>query len=371
MTNYTDGGIPKRELTLQYQPLGNLQSETEPETDKDTPSVAGGTEVKLYAETIKEIFQKEPTTIPIQKSKESHFEGDKTQIVDTMKAKHKFEISAWVYSNKQGKHSLDSDVLKPGTNGEEAQISNDKLKAKEFGQSIPLGDTGIKYDSETVTNTSQSTTLKRGFESGIVGVDTTNNVFVVAGDETSVLSGGDDLYVTELDADGNPTGNDGAYTVSSASYDSTNDETDITVNEDVSSSSTAGVLAANDYEMNYSKGKIKFLDTGNINTTTEETTVLGRTIATTTVISDELQISYTFDASAQNIARLVRRMSQLGNPFVMRLDEKDLSLDGTDTTFEDAHDFLVIPKKVSIAAKSEKPDEYKLELELRKGTIDL
>jgi len=284
MTNYTDGGIPERELTLQYQPLGSLAGESEPETDKDTPSVAGGTEIKLYAETIKEIFQKEPTTIPIQKGQDNHFEGDKTQIVDTMKAKHKFEISAWVYSNRQGRHSLDDSLLV--NDGTEAQITSDALKAREFNQFIPLGDTQIKYDSETVENTTQGTTLNRG----------------------------------------------------------------------------------TDYEINYSRGEIKFLDDGAINTTTEETKILGQTIDTTTVISDELQISYTFKADAQNIARLVRRMSQLGNPFVMRLDKDEYSASGTE---EDAHDYLVIPKKVSIASKSENPAEYKLELELRKGTIDL
>lgn len=366
MAEYTDG-IPKRELTLQYQPLGDLADPAE--TDKDTPSVAGGTEIKLYAETIKEIFQKEPTTVPIQKGQGNHFEGDKTLIVDTLKAKHKFEISAWVYSNKNGKHSLDDSILSSG--GEEAQITtSDKLAASEFNQFVPLGDTGIKYDSETLENATQSTTLKKGFRDGVLSVDTTNNVFVVDGDRTGVLANGDDLFVTELASDGTTTGNHGAYTVSSVSYNSTGDETSITVNETVSSTSTDGVLAANDYQMNYSRGEIKFFDTGGIATNTETTEFLGQTINTTTVISDELQITYTFDASAKNIARLIRRMSQLGNPLVMRLDKEDLSLDSSNTVFEDAHDYLVIPKKVSIGTKSEKPDEYKVELELRKGTIE-
>jgi len=292
MTNYTDGGIPQRELTLQYKPLGELAGADDPETDSDTPSVAGGTEIKLYAETVKEIFEKEPTTIPIQKGQDNHFEGDKTQIVDTMKAKHKFEISAWVYSNRQGKHSLDDSILI--NNGEDAAISNDKIKVEEFNQSIPLGDTQIEYGKETVTRISDSEEL-----------------------------------VAEQDATG-----DG------------------------------------DYVMNYSRGEIRFKDTGptTINTTDKKTEFLGQTISTTTVISDEFKISYTFNADAQNIARLIRRMSQLGNPFVMRLDKNEYS---AATDEEDAHDYLVIPKKVSIASKSETPAEYKIELELRKGTIDL
>lgn len=285
MAEYTDGGIPKRELTLQYKPLSDFG-----ETDADTPSVAGGTEITLYAETIKEIFQKEPTTIPIQKGQDNHFEGDKTLIVDTLKSKHKFEITAWVYSNKNEKHSLDDSILTSG--GDEAQISTeDKLSVNEFDKAIPLGDTGIKFDSETVTRVSDGTVLDR--------------------------DGGD-------------------------------------------------------YDMNYARGEITFKDGGptTINTTTETTEFLGQTINSTTVISDEFQITYTFDASAKNIAKLIRRMSQLGNPLVMRLDKEDLSLEGSNTTFEDAHDYLVIAKKVAISSKSEKPAEHKLELELRKGTIE-
>lgn len=286
--------MPKRELTFQYQPLGELVDETDPETDADTPSVAGGTEVKLFAENIKEIFQKEATTIPIQKGQDNHFEGDKTQILDTMKVKHKFEVTAWVYSNKNGKHSLDDSILV--NNGTEAQISNDQIKVREFDQFIPLGDTQIKYDSETVTRISDGKVLEPEHQDA--GTDT------------------------------------------------------------------------GDYEMNYSRGEIKFKDTGptSITTTTEDTKILGQTINTTTVISDEFKISYTFKADAKNIARLVRRMSQLGNPFVMRLDKDSYSApDGE----EDAHDFLVIPKKVTVVSQASKPDEYKLELELRKGTIDI
>jgi len=364
MTQYSDG-IPEREITLQYQPLGALQDPDDPETDVDTPSVAGGTEIKLFAETIKEIFQKEPTTVPIQRGQDSHFEGDKTLIVDTLKAKHKFEITAWVYSNKQGKHSLDSSIQI--NNGEEAQITSDKISAEEFNKYIPVGDTGIKYDSETVQNNSQSTDLERGFDKKVVDVvsNASPSSFTVPGDVTNVLTGGvspaDTLRVV------NSTGNDGLYTVSAVSYSSGDDTTTIEVSENVPDNTADGRVHANDYEMNYSRGEIKFFDTGGLNTTTETTEFLGQTINTTTVISDEIQINYTFDARAQNVARLIRRMSQLGNPLVMRMDKNEYSARSGE---KDSHDYLVIPKKVSISGKSDKPDEYKLELELRKGTIE-
>jgi len=272
-----EDGIPERELTLQYKPLTDFG-----ETDVSTPSVADGTEIKLFAESIKEIFQKEPMTQAIQKGPDNHFEGDKTLITDTLDAKHTFEITAWVYSNKNGKHSLDSSIL--SNNGTEADTTTETIQANEFNKYVPLGDTGIKYDSENV-QTSDGTNLEKG----------------------------------------------------------------------------------TDYEMNYDRGEIKFLDAGQIDSTQETTSIGPIDLGTRTVISDDFEINYTFDASANNIARLVRRMSQLGNPFVMRLDKNEFTAPSGQ---ESGRDYLVIPKKVQIVSKSEKPDEYKLELELRKGTIE-
>lgn len=269
--------IPERELTFQYQPLTDYG-----ETDVNTPSVANGTEIKLYAQSIKEIFQKKPMMQAIQKGPENHYQGDKTLITDTLDAKHTFEITAWVYSNKQGEHSLDSSILK--NNGTEAEITTDTIKANEFDKFIPLGDTGIKYGSETV-QTVDGTSLTRG----------------------------------------------------------------------------------TDYEMNYSRGEIKFLDAGQINSTQERTSIGPINLGTRTVISDDFEITYTFDASANNIARLIRRMSQLGNPFVMRLDKQEFTAPSGEVN---GRDYLVIPKKVQIVSQSSKPDEYKLELELRKGAIN-
>jgi len=291
MVEFSDGGIPKRKLTLQFQPLGELVDKDDPETDADTPRVADGTEIELYAETVKEIFQKEPTYIPIQRTTDGHYQGDKTQVVDSMKTKHKFEIAAWVYSGKQGRHSLSDDVL--SQDRDRGQVTSDKLKVREFDKFIPLGDTEILKDSEDVINTT----------------------------------------------DGNKT-----------------------------------LTRGDDYEMNYAKGEIKFLSNGSLDNdaskTTETTEILGFQISETEVISDDIEIDYEFNVDANNIGKLIRRMSQLGNPLVMRLDEKDLSLP-SDNEFREAHNYLVVANKVTIAGKSEKPDETKLELELRKGSVDI
>jgi len=350
MTSFQDG-IPERELTFQYKPLTSFG-----ESPK-TPSVADGTEVKIFAESIKEIFQKEPMTQAIQKGPENHFEGDETLVSDTLNAKHTFEITGWVYSNKNGKHSLDNSIL--SSNGEEAQISTDTVQAEEFNKFMPLGDTGIKYDSESVSIEGGSS-LKRGFRKNIASVATSADRFIVNGDETDVLADGDSIRVADTSAD--PVTYT-SYTVDSAAFNG--DETEINVREDVTDTS-GDKLAANDYGMNYDKGEIRYFDNGNIDTIQKTTEFYGYPIFTRTVISDKFEITYTFDASANNIARLVRRMSQLGNPFVMRLDKSEF----TAASGEGARDFLVIPKKIQIVGKSEKPDEYKLEMELRKGTIE-
>lgn len=291
MTNFSDGGIPKRKFTLQYQPLSEILDEG----DKDTPSVADGKEITLFVETVEEIFQKEPTYIPIQRTGSGHYQGDKTQVVDSLKCKHKFNITAFVYAGKQGRQSLPDDILEPG-NKDKANVTDDFLKVKEFDKFIPLGDTGILVGSETVRNTTKGEDLVKG----------------------------------------------------------------------------------TDYDIDYAKGQIRFrretLDdpnqTDSFNISQETTEILGKTISSTTVISDDIKINYSFRNDANNVGKLIRRMSQLGNPLVMRMDEKDLSK-LTDNEDNRAQGFLVVPNKVTIKGKSEKPDETKIELELRKGTPDV
>ncbi|AFH22345.1 hypothetical protein OSG_eHP23_00080 [environmental Halophage eHP-23] len=95
----------------------------------------------------------------------------------------------------------------------------------------------VKYEPEgfggtvdTLISNEQSSAQK------IVDVDTANDVFVVAGDQTDVLEVNQAIEVVKS------TGNDGTYTISSLSYDSTNNETDISVSENVSDSTADGVI---------------------------------------------------------------------------------------------------------------------------------
>lgn len=68
----------------------------------------------------------------------------------------------------------------------------------------------------------------------ITAVDTTNEILTVAGDQSVRFDAGESLTVS------GSTGNDGAYSVASVAYDSTNDVTNITVNEDVTNTTADG-----------------------------------------------------------------------------------------------------------------------------------
>lgn len=293
--NITDGGIPERTLTLQYRPLP-----TEPE--RNTPSVADGFEIKLYAESIKEVFKKEPQFQSINKGPDQHFKGDKTLVIDTMKAKHTFEISAYVYargdqddSRPGGKiiHSLPpfrspADPTKDShlRNGDgTATITTDTIKVGEFGEAQPLGDSGVIFDSETVSGTSTGT-LTRGTD-----------------------------------------------------YNIDYDRGEITIQDGALNSNTEKV-----------KGPFGFVDLGD-----------------RTIINEDITVDYDFEVTAQNIASQIVRMAQLGNPMVMRLDQKTSTAPSGESS---ARGYLVTPKSVNIVSESENPDVFKIELELRKGETD-
>jgi hypothetical protein len=70
----------------------------------------------------------------------------------------------------------------------------------------------------------------------ITDVDTSNDVFTVNGDQTNTLVVNQSILVE------NSTGNDGTYTITNLNYDSNNNETEITVNENVSSSTADGYI---------------------------------------------------------------------------------------------------------------------------------
>lgn len=260
--------------------------------DLQTPSVAEGTEIKLFAESIKEVFQKESMTQSIQKGPETHFKGDKTLINDTLDTKHTFEISAWVYDDKQGKDSLNDDLTSFINIGTEknpnpirvGQPASQLIQAQEFNTFIPLGNSEIVYDTENV-ETAGGTDLDRG----------------------------------------------------------------------------------TDYEMNYSRGEIKFFNTSKIDTAEQSTNFGGIEISSRQVINEGFKVSYDFSARANNIARLIRRMSQLGGTLVMRLDETPVT---APTGEKRSRGYAVTANKINITGQSEKPDEFKLEMELQKGTTE-
>lgn len=286
--NVTKGGIPERTLTLQYQSLND-------EEPGNTPSVAGGNQIKLYAESIKEVFKKEPQFQSIQKGTDNHFEGDETLVIDTMNAKHTFEITAYVYAKGDDgqsdgskiTHSLPPFDTRAGSgdlrNGDgTATVTDDKIPVAGFGKAQPLGDSGIIYDTETVSGTS-----------------------------TGELSRGDDYSIDYSRGQ-------------------------ITIKE--------GAVKSSKKQIN---GPFGVIDLGE-----------------RTVIDEDIEVSYDFEVSAQNIASQVRKMGQLGNPFVMRLDEKTVTAPSGE---KDARGYLVTPKSINIVSESENPARYKLELELRKG----
>jgi len=104
------------------------------------------------------------------------------------------------------------------------------------GSSSERDITGALYNGASDSGKSKDKELSINQSFSIVGVDTGSEFFSVSGDQTSYMQSGDNLRVT------GSTGNDGDYTVSSVSYDSNNDETDITVNEDVTDSTADGNL---------------------------------------------------------------------------------------------------------------------------------
>jgi len=302
--NVTSGGIPERTLTLQYKSLNNEKS-------SNTPSVAGGNEIKLYAESIKEVFKKEPQFQSIQKGEKDHFKGDETLVVDTMNAKHTFEITAYVYAKGDNSSNDRADGGKiihslppynsPAGDGDlrngdgTATVSGEVIPVGEPGKAQPLGDEGIDFDSEVIKP-------KDGKDVG-----------------------------EPLDR-----GENKDYTIDYS-------RGEITINESAINGDSPPIASKEEQV----KGPFGVFDLG-----------------PRTVITDDLKVEYDFEVSAQNIASQIRRMAQLGNPFVMRLDEKTITApDGE----KDARGFLVTPKAVNIISESGNPARYKVELELRKG----
>lgn len=95
----------------------------------------------------------------------------------------------------------------------------------------------VKYEPEGFGGTVD--TLVSNEQAGayrIIAVDTTNEIFTVPGDVTDLFAVNQAILVN------GSTGNDGTYTITNLSYDSGNNETDITVSEDVTSSTADGQI---------------------------------------------------------------------------------------------------------------------------------
>jgi len=83
---------------------------------------------------------------------------------------------------------------------------------------------------DTIVSNEQSSSFR------IQDVDTTNDIFTVAGDQTDNLVVNQAIEVTQS------TGNDGTYIINNLSYNSTDNQTDITVDENVSDPTSDGVI---------------------------------------------------------------------------------------------------------------------------------
>lgn len=141
---------------------------------------------------------------------------------------------------KDKSESIVNKVQVEGTNSSGVKVTDtvvNQVQIDNFGEKFRKFKIGYIEDSLDSANIAPSYLVPGKEEVSIVGVDTGTNTFSISGDETSRIPSGDNVIVR------NSTGNDGIYTVSSSSYDGVNDETDITVNENVSDATADGVIA--------------------------------------------------------------------------------------------------------------------------------
>jgi len=117
------------------------------------------------------------------------------------------------------------------------ELTRDLGWALTFTGETVSGDAVVKYEPEgfggtvdTIIPNSQASSYQ------IVGVDTTNDIFQVFGDVTNDLAVGQVIEVVRS------TGNNGTYTISSLTYDSNNNETEIAVEENISDSTADGTI---------------------------------------------------------------------------------------------------------------------------------
>jgi len=96
--------------------------------------------------------------------------------------------------------------------------------------------TGLLYNGSTDSGMAKDKELQINQRYSVTNVSTGSNEFRVSGDISSYVKSGDNVRIMQS------TGNDGDYTVSTASYDSGSDETVIQVNENVDDGTADGKL---------------------------------------------------------------------------------------------------------------------------------
>lgn len=314
--------IPEKELTLQYKQKDgdNLSDE-----ELRKPSVADGKQIRLFVRNVKNIFQKEPNFIPKQRSPTNHNEGARTLVTDTVKANHKFEMEAYIYMSDNKGFSLPK-----------------KDENTEPGSSIVVAETKEDGTPKTDENGEKIFTAQPSKEDMVVDPKGPElDEFFFLGD-TQIVQGSETIRVG---------GQNGTPLV--------RDE---------------------DYEIDYGRGRFRIKPETDNNQVEEDTVskeiipgfstqvnqvnkIAGQSIDDDGTVP--LNIEYDFIADPENVAQLIKRMSQLGGPVVMRKNKKD-RLGKSGETGSVAH--TIVPKKVEIVEKADKPDEVKVNIEARRAS---
>lgn len=119
---------------------------------------------KLNVVNYKKTNKKENTYIPRPRQYSTHYRGPKTFAYDTLNVEDTWTIDCRI----QNAETALSHTNMVNNNGN-IDVSGESLNfSGSFDVFLPLGAPKIKYDSETVTNTTDSTTLTRGSNSDYV-----------------------------------------------------------------------------------------------------------------------------------------------------------------------------------------------------------
>jgi hypothetical protein len=162
------------------------------------------------------------------------------------------------------------------------------------------------------------------YKYSIVGVDTFNNTFAVAGNETDVFTSGRVFSVT------GSTGNNGSWTVLSSSYNSSNNKTIISVTASITNIDVDGYITANYRTLPWNSGtEIYFSSTQNIpsNLVRDEPYYVIMTSSTTFKVAETYA-----EATAPIPTSIVFTSAGQGQLFVGHVDATFQALGGASTS---------------------------------------